>query len=85
MKLEYFAIHDAKTGYYMNPWGALSVAAALRSFRDLVNEPGHELGKHPEDYTLFHVATFDQENGRYVPVEPTVALSKALFLKEVAA
>ena len=35
---------------------------ATRTFGDCVNNEEHQFGMHPEDYTLFEIAIFDDES-----------------------
>lgn len=63
MKMILMAVRDAKVSCFMRPWVARSEGEAIRAFADLVNEPGHDLNKHPEDYTLFQVGKFDDQTG----------------------
>lgn len=63
MKMILMAVRDAQVSCFMRPWVARSEGEAIRAFADLVNEPGHDLNKHPEDYTLFQVGKFDDQTG----------------------
>lgn len=57
------AVHDRQLNAFMRPFVAQSVGQATRSFRDEVNNPGSDLNKHPEDYALYKLAEFDENNG----------------------
>lgn len=48
----------------MRPFTAISPGQAIRAFRDEINTPGSELNKHPEDYELNKVGTFDDAIGQ---------------------
>lgn len=63
MILQIFAIRDRQLNAYMQPFFAPTAGAATRSFRDIVNEQGHALNKHPEDYELWHLGEYDDNNG----------------------
>lgn len=65
MNLQIFAIRDRQLNAYMQPFFAPSAGAAIRSFRDLVNEAGHQLNKHPEDYELWHLGAWDDANAKF--------------------
>lgn len=57
------AVRDRQLDGFMRPFTAESVGQAIRSFRDLANEPGSDINKHPEDYELYQIGTFDTQDG----------------------
>lgn len=59
MKIQMFAVYDQKAGAFLPPWNLPTKAMAARTFSDCANDPNHAFGKHPSDYTLFHVGEFD--------------------------
>nr|QJB19101.1 MAG: nonstructural protein [Microvirus sp.] len=63
-KLLVFSVLDAKVGAFARPYFAPSKAAAIRAFGDVARDPAHEVGRHPEDYTLYHVGLFDELTGQ---------------------
>lgn len=60
------SVYDAKVGVYFQPFFARTRAEALRSFSDTVNQQGHIFNKHPEDFTLFVLAVWDENTGGFV-------------------
>ena len=58
-----FSIYDSKAKSYLPPFHMPNDDMALRVFQDCVSDPNHAFGKHPEDYTLFHLGSFDDETG----------------------
>lgn len=79
MKLNIYAIYDTATGAYMRPFFMQSDGQATRAISDLVQDENHEVGKHPEDYSLFRVGIFDDNTGTLVPENPE-CLATALEL-----
>lgn len=69
MKTQMFAIYDAKAEAYLPPFFLPNKKMALRAFTDCVNQQGHNFNLHPADYTLFHIAEFDDEFGEVTSVE----------------
>lgn len=61
-----FSVFDSAAKLFVAPWHAPTVELALRRFRFTVNEPGNEINKFPEEYSLFHVGEFNQETGEIV-------------------
>lgn len=68
--LNAFTIRDSAAEAYMRPFFAQSPGAAIRSFSDLVNDPEHPIGQHPEDYTLFQIGEFEELSGVLEVYEP---------------
>ena len=63
MKHEIFAIFDSKAHAYLPPFIMHQKAMAIRVFSDCINDQGHQFGKNPGDYTLFHIGEFDDNKG----------------------
>lgn len=82
MRLLAFSIRDAKAEAFMRPFFSPTAGLAIRSFRDLVNDPASEVGRHPEDYTLFRIGSFDELSGELVKEEPVFSLGLAATFKE---
>lgn len=69
MIVQVFAVRDSKAALFSQPWFSVSVASAVRAFTDAVNDGKGDFGKHPDDYTLFHIGTFDDQGGVVAPLE----------------
>ncbi len=63
MNIEIFAVFDAAAARYIEPFTAPTVDFALRGFKEACNTDEHQFTKFPEDYTLWHIGTFDAELG----------------------
>lgn len=59
MKLNMYCIYDTATGVYLRPFFMQSDGQATRSFKDIATDADHEIGKHPEDYSLHRIGVFD--------------------------
>lgn len=57
-----FAILDTKGQFYTPPFTARNVQLAQRSFAETANTPEHPFNKHADDYILYQIGTFDDEN-----------------------
>ncbi len=62
MKLNIYSIFDTASGLYSRPFFTQADAEAIRTFTDIAADEGHSVGMHPEDYTLFRIGTFDDNN-----------------------
>ena len=98
MRLNVYTIFDSASAAYMRPFFLQSDGQAMRSFTDIAQNADHEIGKHPEDYSLYRIGTYDDQKGELHPedreclatAEEVVAMAKAKalanqgdFLKEV--
>lgn len=63
MKLEIVAIRDRAVNAYGQPIFVPAIGAAMRSFMDEINNDQSSIYKHPEDYDLYHLGTYDDSNG----------------------
>lgn len=63
--LKAYAIWDTKAEAFLPPWFLPTQKMAVRAFADAINDPGSQFGKHPADYTLFHVGDFDTVTGLF--------------------
>lgn len=90
MILKVFTIFDAKGLAYSRPFFEGATGSAVRSFIDEVNSTNANsaLAAHPEDYTLFEIAEFDQVSAKLMVYEAKKSLGcgvdfKRSNLKEV--
>jgi hypothetical protein len=79
MKINVYTIFDSASAAYMRPFFAQSDGQATRSFGDIANDKNHEIGKHPEDYSLWRIGTFDDNTAEINP-ETKACLATALEL-----
>ena len=70
MRMNVYTIFDVASGAYLRPWFVQADGQALRAFSDLCTDATHEIGKHPEDYSLFRIGTFDDNKGQLVGEAP---------------
>lgn len=75
MKLLAFAIHDEKVGAYLNPFFATANGAAIRSFLDACTNKETPMSRHPADYRLYRVGSFDDHSGTFTPETPSLLSS----------
>lgn len=59
-----YSVYDSKIKAYGQIFLQMSEGEALRSFTDIVNDPQSIFNKHPEDYTLFEIGTWDYTEGK---------------------
>jgi len=77
-----FSIYDSKAVTYNTPIFLPQEGQAIRIFDDMVNRTDSEIGKHPEDYTLFTLGDFNDETGLITSLNTPKSLGTALeFVK----
>jgi len=64
MKLNAYTIYDVASGTYMRPFYSEADGQAIRGFKDISQDAEHEVGKHPEDYTLYRIGDFNTTTGK---------------------
>lgn len=67
MKSCVIALWDSATRSYKTPVHAPAIGAVTREISDVVNEAEKkgDLAKHPEDFELHHMGSFDDSNGKF--------------------
>lgn len=70
MILKAFSIYDVKSDSYATPFFMPATGMAVRAFTDLVNDANTTVHRHPGDYKLCEVGTFDDATGEFQSVGP---------------
>lgn len=63
-----FSMYDSAADTYHLPFHALTVSSAVRSFTDAVMDSQTGISRHPEDYFLKHLGSFDDTFGVFTAV-----------------
>lgn len=73
------AVYDSKAQVFSKaPISMRNRGEALRMWMDAVNDPASPFSKHPEDYTLFVIAEYDEFSGEIWPLKAHESLGTAL-------
>ena len=64
-----YVIYDSKAGVYNKPFYLMNHEVAIRAATDLMMDGNTEIAKHPEDYAMFHVGTYDDERAYIEPFD----------------
>lgn len=67
MKVKAYTIFDTKALTYSAPFYASTDGAATRIVKDAVSDPNTTLGRHPADYILYCVGSWDDTAGTFDP------------------
>lgn len=63
MKLQMFSLYDTKAEMYSKPFHAVNPAVAERIATSMASDPNSDVSRHPTDYKLYFMGTFDDETG----------------------
>lgn len=66
MVVNCYAVFDVKAGAFLAPFFMPHDGQAIRTFSDAVQNPQTGFSKHPEDYSLHRLSTFDDASGEFV-------------------
>lgn len=75
--LKAFAVFDVKAASFGSPMFISNSGLALRGFSDACADPASAMAKHPADYTLFEIGTYDPNNGVLVALEHHLIVASA--------
>lgn len=81
MELKVFSVYDIKSKVFSTPFFMLTSGAAIRGFSDLANDNNTTVAKHPEDYQLYQIATFDDEKAIFTAKQPVDLIATAAEFK----
>ncbi len=70
-----YSVYDVKAVLYMRPFVAQADGEAARLFSDLTTDVDHPMGKHPEDYSLYRLGSFNDQDGAITVEAPECLLT----------
>lgn len=85
MKVLVLSLRDAKLQSFMPPFFAQTEAAGVRMVSDLVNSNNKDnnIVNHPEDFELFLVGTFSDDDGVLEAIGPRPVVQVANLVRSV--
>jgi len=84
MKIAMYSVYDSKTNVFAQPNFLINRGAALRAWADACNDPQSNISKHPGDYTIFEIGTWDDETGTIEMHPAKISLGTAVeFVRPV--
>ncbi|QXP07990.1 MAG: nonstructural protein [Arizlama microvirus] len=82
MKMSMFTVYDSKAEIYLQPFFLQSRGEALRSWDDVVNDAKSQFNKHPTDFTLFEIGTYDTNKATFDVYQAKISLGSANEFKK---
>ncbi len=65
MEHQMYTVYDEKSKAYLQPFFSQSDGTAIRAITDCVYNRDHVFSKHPADFTLFHLGSYDDSNSSF--------------------
>lgn len=81
MIYEVLSVYDSKAKVFMKPFFNTNLAVGVRLFADVANDPDQPMCRNAEDYTLFHLGSWDDNKGTYEQFATAVNLGLAQYFK----
>lgn len=78
MILVIYSVYDSKVGAYLQPFFMRSRGEASRAFTEAVADSNSPFCKHPDDFVLFELGTFDDSTGLFDMFSAPCSLGTAL-------
>lgn len=70
MKINIYAVYDAKAEAFGKPIFFNKHGLAKRSFYEAVQHPESEFQKYPHDYSIFHIGEYNEDTAELSAVPP---------------
>jgi len=77
-KQRVFAAQDAKVKIFLPPFFTPHLGQAMRMWEDCVNDAQTMVARHPADFVLYELGTFDDDTGILTALSPIVRIASAL-------
>lgn len=84
MNLCVMATFDKKARVFALPFFAAHTDVAVRMFKEAANTADHQVCKHPEDFSLYYLGTFDDSTGFFNLTASPTPVVEAIQLKRGA-
>lgn len=81
METKIFTVYDAKAEAYLQPFFARNEGVAQRMFHQASLDEEHDFCRHAEDYTLFEMGVWNEDEGTIKMYEAMRPLGNALQFK----
>jgi len=81
MRLKVFSVRDSKAGCFNVPFFQKSHGEAERSFSMLLQDDKSMISKYPDDFDLYYVGDFDDQDGVFNALETPQHVVKAVALR----
>lgn len=77
-----YSIRDQKSEVFNTPFFNKSHGEAERNFKTLVNDPKSMPGQYPADFDLYYLGEYDDNEGKFTPIDTPQHMVKAVQMQE---
>lgn len=77
-----YVIYDMKAESGHQPAMYNKEGEAVRAFSELCNDKETRVGRYPEDFVMYQVATYDDETFKYTNLEKLKSFSALAYVKQ---
>lgn len=78
-----YTIKDAKSNTFANPFYSINHNTAIRSFNQAANDPQTTIHQYPEDFSLYYLGTFNDENADFKAEQTPQFVANPTTVKKV--
>ncbi len=83
MESNLYVVYDEKIERYSGLHVAQTHGQAMRGFADACQDQQIRFSKHPQDYSLYFIGTYNDENGEVISKLPPTFIARASeFIKQ---
>lgn len=75
------AVRDEKVNSFGTPFCTTTKGEGIRMVMDASNDPNTLLNRHPQDFSLYKVGTFDEISGEIIPENQPMFICRVDSLK----
>ncbi len=83
MKMLAFTVYDEKSEAFAQPFFTTAIGVASRMFSEWANDDTILIGRHPEDYTLYHVGYFETHDAKMSSNDTPSLIGKATDYRKI--
>lgn len=77
MVVNVYSVFDEKAKSFAPPFCMHTDGQATRGFGDACEDPKSLMSKHPQDYSLYKLGSFDDFEGKMIPLNQPELLNRA--------
>lgn len=81
--MQIYSMYDSKACAFIQPFFSRTEGVAVRQLSQAINDGKHDFCIHAEDYTLFHLGSWDEVSGLVESNKTPVSVTTCLALKSL--
>ena len=77
-----YTVFDVKSELHSTPILLATEMQALRSFTNMANDPSNDVGRNPEDYSLWWIADYEDTTGTVIALPTKKCVAHAIDMRK---